>query len=441
MIHVLNWYGYGVLLSALTPMQIKTIKNQLTVSPKIDDKYNTVEKKFPVYRCSSLRLYVPRFYGVSTFGAVDDTATSNNNIDVAFNGALKPNQQEYVDIVLAQILEKGSCIACSETGSGKTVMALWLLSQIGKKTIIVVNSNVLLEQWRERIQHFLPNATIGVIRGELVENDKDISLCMIQSLSKKKYEKDFFTVFNFSIFDECHHVGSQVFSNSFYKCRTRYSLGLSATPDRKDGLTFVIRWFLGEIVTCPSKSTVKTPTVHIHHTRYTDVVAVKNNCKGQLNLADLINKIVKIEDRNKHIVDVITELHKSGRKILVLTARREHCATLHNMINDDRISGIYIGGMKKEELDESNKKMVIFATYQSAGEGYDNPDLDTLVMATSIVGIKQPVGRILRKDNAFAPLIVDFVDKDFLYGQHNARVRYYRLNNFAITTAKPRAPR
>ena len=77
----------------------------------------------------------------------------------------------------------------------------------------------------ERIEQFLPNARVGKIQAKTIDvDDKDIVLCMLQSLSMKDYPKEIFYDFGFTIVDECHHLGAEVFSRAFFKIVTKYAL-------------------------------------------------------------------------------------------------------------------------------------------------------------------------------------------------------------------------
>lgn len=116
-----------------------------------------------------------------------------------------------------------------------------------------------MNQWIERIHQFLPDATIGKIQGQVIDvENKDIVLCMIQSLVSKEYPSHLFESFGFTIIDEVHHISSQTFSNSLFKVVTKYMLGLSATMERKDGTTKIFKMFLGDVV---HKVDVKTNTM------------------------------------------------------------------------------------------------------------------------------------------------------------------------------------
>ena len=107
----------------------------------------------------------------------------------------------------------------------------------------------LLNQWEERIKQFLPNAKIGRIQGQIIDiEDKDIVIGMLQSLCRPNYDNSIFDCFGLSVYDECHHLSAEVFSNCLNSIVTNYTLGLSGTMTRKDGLTKVFKWFLGPVV-------------------------------------------------------------------------------------------------------------------------------------------------------------------------------------------------
>ena len=83
---------------------------------------------------------------------------------------------------------------------------------------------------------------------QIETKDYDITIASLQSLSMKTYEEDVLSDFGLVIIDECHHIAAQVFSRALLKVNFRYALGLSATVNRKDGLSKVFKWFIGDIV-------------------------------------------------------------------------------------------------------------------------------------------------------------------------------------------------
>ena len=136
-----------------------------------------------------------------------------------------------------------------DTGLGKTVIALNILTKLNVKTLIIVHKEFLMNQWIERIEEFIPTAKVGKIQGSKKDIEgKEIVIGMLQSLSMKDYDYELFNSFGLTIIDEVHHMGAEVFSQALYKVVTKYMLGLSATMDRKDGLTSVFKMFIGDII-------------------------------------------------------------------------------------------------------------------------------------------------------------------------------------------------
>ena len=125
---------------------------------------------------------------------------------------------------MKHVQKNGSGLLALHTGFGKTCLALNILSQLKKKTLIIVHKEFLLRQWLERIEQFLPDAKVGKIQAKTIDTeDKDIVICMLQSLSMKEYPKEMFYEYGFTIVDECHHIGAEVFSRAFFKVVTKYA--------------------------------------------------------------------------------------------------------------------------------------------------------------------------------------------------------------------------
>jgi superfamily II DNA or RNA helicase len=209
-------------------------------------------------------------------------------------------------------------------------------------------------------------------------------------------------------------------------------LGLSATPERKDGLSKVFYYFLGPQIVNIKRTSDKPSVEFLYNdsSQYSE----KLNRIGKVNGPVMITELTKKDQRNELIIDKIKELVKESRKILVLSERREHCQYLSNELGNLGIeSGVYLGGMKTESRNGSISKTVIIGTYQASGEGFDVPDLDTLILATPKSDVQQAVGRILRQKNQNYPLVIDIVDEFSIFkGQYIKRKKYYKKNNFVV---------
>ena len=242
--------GYTIYKECLEPSDLKFIRDSLTVAPYIP-KSPVQPEPFPVYKEGHSKIYMPRYFGYEHFGEPDEIRiSSGDDTNMVFNGKLRPYQVEVVDAFFKAIKEgKGGGLLDIPCGFGKTAMGIYIACKLKKKCLVIVHKGFLLNQWIERIEEFAPDARIGRIQGQIIDiEDKDIVIGMLQSLSMKDYPSTMFDSFGLTIVDECHHISSEVFSRSLTKIVTPYTLGLSATMDRKDGLTHVFKMFLGDIV-------------------------------------------------------------------------------------------------------------------------------------------------------------------------------------------------
>ena len=434
--------GFIVQKQNLSTTDETDIIRDLTVQPIIpNQKYSQLEP-FAVYRESNSRYRIPRFYGIQKFGLKNKLPTPFS-IDVDFTGVLKTEtfQDTACRLGLEQLRNKGGGVLSLGTGFGKTTCALYILSKLSVKTIIIVHKEFLLNQWVERIQQFLPTATIGFIRQKkIITFGKDIVIAMLQSLSLKDYPLDVFKGFGLTIIDETHHICSKVFSRALYLFTTPYILGLSATPERKDGLTKLLNWFVGDIFFTASRenqSDAYVEPIYFNSDTYNNQPPL--SVSGTINLSQIINIICSITERNEIIINKISDLLKSGRKILILSDRRNHCENLYNTCLSsfpDNSFGLYMGGMKQSELKKSESCDTIFATFSLAHEGLDIPSLNTLILATPKTDIIQSVGRIFRENGGpklFTPLIIDIIDSwASLPSQYKKRKSFYIKSGFSF---------
>lgn len=418
--------GYTLFKSELSSLQLKKIRHDLTVKP-----YSTHnnEVSYPIYRESDKKIYIPRYYGVEEFGDVESRVSPGKEIDVTFQGNLFDYQKEITLKFTKAAKEKGGGLLDVEPGKGKTVMALHIISQLKRKTLVVVHKTFLMNQWIERIQTFLPNAKVGKIQGDVIDAEgKDIVLGMLQSLSNKPYPSELWETFGLCVFDECHHLSAEVFSNVMIQIVTPYNLGLSGTMTRKDGLSKVFKYFIGPVVH-KEKSDIETEVLikSIHFQNEDLFEHVKTDFKGQPLYSCLISKL-NDKNRNENIVTVLKrELERQpNQQVMILSHTKSMIHDLYHRISQFEPSvGYYLGGMKEEHLKESESKRIILGTYAMASEGLDIKTLTTLYLATPKSDVCQSVGRILRsKDHK--PVVIDFIDETNVFeSQYQKRKKYY----------------
>ena len=434
---MLSRRGIAINKNSFDTQELARIQNELTVQP-ITNEYQP-EMKYKVYLESENYIVSPRHYPRVQQYLTETKLVDGNPIDCEFNGRLNNAtfQQEASDSVLDGLRKNGSGILNLPTGYGKTTVALYILSKIKQKTLIVVHKEFLMNQWFEKINLFLPKLRIGKIQGNVIDvNNKDIVIGMLQSLSKKDYEPSNFEEFGFTIIDEVHHVCTKSFSRFLLKHNTKYLLGLSATIERKDGLTHVLHWFLGDILYKQervNKNDVTIVKMTVKHETYEGKFPV--NRMGKPNFPEAINIITALDFRNDIIMDIVQRCLCEQRRILILTDRRSHCENLCNMMKDIANCGLYLGGMKQAELERSEKCDVLVGTYALANEGLDIPILDTLILATPKSDVIQSVGRILRetKDKKNGPIVYDMVDMWGTFkNQFYKRNKFYTHSGFEI---------
>jgi superfamily II DNA or RNA helicase len=446
---VLSYRGYNISKELFSNSELQSIKQELTVSPYIPEGYSQLPPvPFRLYQESSKRLYVPKCYGLKRFGKPNVIKVKEGiDIDIEFKGSLRDYQEEPVRqfIDAANDPCKRGGILNVYCGFGKTNLAIYIMCLLKKKTIILCHKDFLLQQWRERIEEFAPKARIGLLKAKIIDIEcKDVVLASLQSVAMKDYDASLFEGFGFLIADESHHLPAEVFSQALRKINCKYSLGLTATLQRKDGLSKVLKWYIGGVV---FKATKRNDQVKVHMLEYYDTNPEYSlECKGygnKLNVSRMINNICDYEPRSQFIIDNIKGILRDEpfRRVIILSDRRNHLDKLHRLLTEENIeNAFYVGGMKQSELKESENKKVILATFHIASEGFDCPGLDTLILASPKSDVIQCVGRIqripqhLRKN---VPLVIDVVDNFSLFSrQAIKRMKYYKSCKYDIEGAE-----
>ena len=461
--------GYVVYKQDAPGSLLDEIRQELTVRPNVNPNYAVQVDPYPVYRENSTKMYLPRFYGCSklgppTRGSIYDTPVVEQKARLETTITLRDYQKPIVDETL-RILRgsgtgSGGGVLELYTGSGKTSIAVYIMCSLKVKTLIVVHKSFLLQQWVDRIRaQTTPALTrIGVIQGTTFDvTDKDVVIGMLQTLSMKDFSRDQekeLRQFGMVIVDETHHIGAEVFCRALPKIASRYMLGLSATPVRKDGLTKVIYWYMGDTAYRLQRDGDESQRVFVKKVVFKPIKkdSVKNsygrehrNFKGVLMLPQMISDIVAYEPRNDVIVNEIMQYSRAsepGRQVMVISDRIQHLHHLKHLVDTlinrqvDQVAmttAFYTGQQKQKELQIAEKADIIFSSYAMCREGLDIQTLNTLILATSTGDVVQTCGRILRKVHDVSPFIVDIVDTFSTFaGQSKKRDAFYKKSQYAV---------
>jgi superfamily II DNA or RNA helicase len=342
-------------------------------------------KPFKIYRELNGKLIIPRFYDTSI---TPPKLSEGEAMNLTFNGTLRPHQSDALKKF------KGNGVLCLPCGQGKTITALAICAKMKKKTLIIVHKEFLASQWTERIGQFFSDSSIGLIQGSKWDTDgHQFVIAMIQTLCTREFAEDAFDIFGMVVIDEAHHIGAPAFSQVMLRMTPKYTLGLSATPERKDGLTRILYWFLG-----PAFYTLENApeNFEINKVDFDDPIAFRQPPHitkiGKICMSTMVTELTTIDSRNALILKLIKSAQERGRKSLVLSDRRIHCEYLYSNLDPEKTS-LHMGGTKGFPCVGGG---TLISTFSLAYEGLDIPELDTIFLCTPHSDIKQAVGRITR---------------------------------------------
>ena len=325
------------------------------------------------------------------------------------------------------------------TVTHNTIMALNICSVLQKKTLILVHKEFLMNQWIERISDFVPSARVGKIQGPKFDiEDKDIVIGMIQTIYNRSYSPKAFDSFGLTIIDEVHRIGSEEFSKTLFKISTAYMLGISATVERKDGLTDILYMFIGPKIYEEERKESSVVEVRAMFYEHPDeeYSTEEFDFRGKIKYSTMVSKISGFPPRQRFIVKLLEDLvqENPSKQIMVLSHKRDLLDYLDESVTKKGFAscGQYVGGMKQSALQITEGKQIVLATYAMAAEALDIKTLNTLVMVSPKTDIIQSVGRILRTEGA-GKIIVDIVDSHEVFqNQWKRRKTFYRKSSYCI---------
>lgn len=355
---------------------------------------------------------------------IDDRRLKLPELNLTFHGKLRAYQEQAVKGVLVKdfgTLEAG-------TGSGKTVMALAIIAARRQPTLILVHTKELLFQWKDRIKQFL-----GIEAGLIGGGKFDIQPVTVGIVNSVRASLDGLTDrFGHIVIDECHRVPASMFTETLKAFPAFYSLGLSATPFRRDGLGDLIAWFVGlhkvpvSLATLHEVGAVLRPKIVSRSTEF--------RWSYEDDYQDMISALVNDQARNYMITRDIREQAGKGGLSLVVSDRTAHLQDLAMMAD---VGGEVLTGKtpakKRREIVErlaGGDVPVLFSTLSLIGEGFDCPSMDSVFLTTPIKfagRLKQVVGRVLRPAEGKQPLVYDYHDLNIgiLSHQWKCRQRVY----------------
>lgn len=361
---------------------------------------------------------------------VKDKRNKGKKIEIFFNGTLREEQE----VALNKMLEYDTGILHAPTGFGKTVIACKMISERKVNTLIITHTLELLKQWQDRLQSFLNINEVGQIGGGKNKVTNVVDVASIKTLWNNGKFNDVVKNYGMIIIDECHHLAAYTYENAVNTVNAKYVYGVTATPNRENGHTPIIKMQCGDIrYEVDFKKFNKNLNIPMEVYVRKNHLSFINETIADYTINEINSLIVKDNNRNEMILKDVTQEFKNGKNILVLTERIEHMEYFGNKLSEITNNlFLYHGGIGKkilkkyEEIKENivNNKdnKIIVATGSYIGEGFDDDSLDVLFLTMPISGITkvtQYTGRLHRKNKDKKEIIVyDYVDDNFKETRH-----------------------
>jgi superfamily II DNA or RNA helicase len=368
---------------------------------------------------------------------IEDRRRTLAEVDFQFHGELL----DFQEVALSAMAARDFGTLAAPTGSGKTVMALALILMRRQPALIVVHTKELMDQWINRIETFLGISAgeVGRIGGGKKIVGEKITVGLVQSLYKCAAEGA--PSIGFLVVDEAHRCPSRTFAEAVSAFDSRFMLGLSATPWRRDGLSRLIYWYVGDV----AHQIDAAALVDAGHVLEAEVVWRETNFNPTFDpsaeYSQMLSELTRDASRNALIAeDVAQEARGDAPGVcLILSDRKAHCVTLAGLLAARGVEAAILTGdlptPKRQEVVAAlngGRVKVLVATGALLGEGFDCAALSTLFLATPIRfdgRVLQYLGRILRpapgKDKA---RVYDYVDPvGVLENAARARERVYGL--------------
>ena len=394
---------------------------------------------------------------------ISDQREKGRPIRVSFNGDLRLQQ----DLAAQSLLSHDNGVLSAATAFGKTVVCSYLIAQRKVNTLILLQSKDLQHQWIEELEKFLtideapPTYTtktgrvkrregvIGMISSTKKAPTGIVDVALVGSVYSKGRFNDLINSYGMVIMDECHHAASATSVSVLEKVNARYVYGVSATPKRTDDLERVIFMLLGPVrhsFTAKERA-IQQGFGHYVYPRYTRIVSTEDSRQDINGAFELISGN---EVRNAQIINDVRACVGKRRTPVILTRRKDQAKLLYDRLcndadnvfllygdNSDKENLANIHQMKNIPMDES---LILIATGQKIGEGFDFPRLDTLMLAAPVSSperLEQYAGRLNRDYSGKEDVIIyDYIDSHIpvFDNMYSKRLRTYKRIGFQVVS-------
>lgn len=348
---------------------------------------------------------------------------------------------DYQTEALNAILKQDFGILEAPSGSGKTVIACASICERKERTLIIVHTKELAKQWVERVISFLSlsQEEVGLIEGKTFQPGEKITVATYQALRERDL-KEITDKIGFLIVDECHRLPARTFTHVVRQFKSKYMLGLTATPFRKDHLEKLMHLALGPVIwRIPAAQKIALQRKLIGF-----VIVRETSFSERGSFQQVVKGLTADGKRNLLIAQDISKEVEHGKLCLILSERKSHCFQIQETLGRSVSTKVLVGNLtekkRREALSEIRGKQtkVLIATGQLIGEGLDLPELSTLFLTFPVSGrakLSQYLGRLLRQAPHKSVIkVYDYIDiqSPMLVRMFEKRKRIYRKLGFEI---------
>ncbi len=431
--------------SALMTLARDSVKKDLTVFPMALSSYQTqMPEPIRLWREDDHHLYVPRGYYWGNVRRRFDPPFSFSPSEgrsqlraIANPVPPRPQQTPVIEEAVQKLTATpfGGVILEMPTASGKSFSSSEIARRIGRKTLIVVHTTVLMEQWQKELKKFFPEWEIGRIQGPVVDvENKDVVVAMLQSVAlKDDYPLWIYREFGTIIIDEVHLSAAKEFQKVFFKFSPKYFIGLTGTMQRADRAENVFIYGIGSVVKAMDRVAILQPTIYFIDTKFVFQDLGPSSMLDRQKVR-MLSQISGNIPRNNLITQHACDAASKGRTVIVLSERVAHVQELARRISEELarrklnlLVSYMVGTSTRAEREVAAKAEILVATGQLLSVGFDKPSLDTLLFASPIQSVFQSVGRILRShDKKKSPMVLDYFESTSTASIRLAQARYKR---------------
>lgn len=396
--------------------EIKQYLNKRCIIKKTTSIFDPTPEEYRVIRLYDKIVHIP-FALWSEI--MEEFPNTTSKCDIIYRGPPLLSGDKDQDVIVQTSINKLKrdhyVFLALATSFGKTLMAVYISCILKRKVLVLCHLTSVTRQWADeyinKTTTSLRPTRVQFVSGEFLDPTADVYIMGILKASNFNFTSscDIGTI----IIDEAHIATKTCFTITLLKLKPEYLIGLSATPDRNDGLHKIFELYFGSTEGFIVRNLIKSETTVIRiDSKFTPTISYTiSQGKYRLDWTKLQNSLSYNPERQKFIIELVLQRVSLGDKILVLCGRVKEAESLLNMLDEYDVSVTTLFGSDK--IYDADAQILI-ATSKKAGVGFNHPSLTTMILTFDFKDIRQIEGRL----RTFNGTILDIVDNNPILHKH-----------------------